>query len=449
MIKSLWKKGLVLGIIVLFVGAGVIPMVSGAEIFFDHSNSDPAQLGSGLRNIMLTGYWNPTGLMIAPFSNDTALNPDGWKGANWEDLGYDIYSFFPTPGTYTGNFEVDYQDTWNDFWDITAQIRPIAIISFGVGNGPWEIEYNARNLDRWIDDNEQPYQPTPCPPDDSVPTNYVRHSTLPVQEIADAVNDQTSVEAWVDWDGNPGEYLCEYMAYLGMWYQALHNNTEFSYCCWAAGFIHVNPSIALDDAMEATKVTIRETIKHLSGFNNPPDPPDITGLTSGKAGTEYEYTFVAVDPDDDDVYYYIEWGDGEIEEWIGPFESSEEVTVSHTWEEEGDYTIRAKAKDSYDAESDWGTLEVTMPVNQESDGLFGWVFLRGLVFNPGENESSINALAINLYYIEITSMGVNKGVVRLKKVSFRNGIFIKMSEIGLFGYTVHVSGFCYGGIDIQ
>ncbi len=98
------------------------------------------------------------------------------------------------------------------------------------------------------------------------------------------------------------------------------------------------------------------------------------------------------------------------------------------------------------------TADVSMSIDQgseETDGLFDWVFLRGLVFNPGENESSINALAINLYYIEITPQGINKGVVRLKTVSFRNGIFIKMSEIGLFGYTVHVSGFCYGGIEIQ
>jgi len=98
------------------------------------------------------------------------------------------------------------------------------------------------------------------------------------------------------------------------------------------------------------------------------------------------------------------------------------------------------------------TADVSMSIDQgseETDGLFDWVFLRGLVFNPMENESSINALAINLQYFEITPQGINKGVARLKTVSFRNGIFIKMSEIGLFGYTVHVSGFCHGGIDIQ
>jgi hypothetical protein len=289
-------------------------------------------------NIVLTGYWNPTGLMIAPFSNNTYLNPSGWKGANWEGLGYNIYSFFPTPGAYNGTFKVDYQDTWNDFWDITAQLHPIAIISFGAGSGPWEIEYNARNLDRWIDDNEKPYQPTPCPPDDSVSVNYVRHSTLPVQAIENAVNNQTSVFAWVDWDGNPGKYLCEYMAYLGMLYQSLHNNT--------------------DDAMDATNITIREVIKYLLSFNNPPNPPTITGTINGKAGAEYEYSLTTTDPDNDAVQYYIDWGDGTYEDWFGA------ATAKHIWSAEDDYTIKAKAKDTYDAESDWSTLEVSMPKNK-------------------------------------------------------------------------------------
>jgi hypothetical protein len=71
------------------------------------------------------------------------------------------------------------------------------------------------------------------------------------------------------------------------------------------------------------------------------------------------------------------------------------------------------------------------------------------VFNPRESGSSISARAINLHYFEISPQGVHKGVVRFKKVSFRNGIFIKMSEKGLLGNMVRISGFCHGGIEIQ
>ena len=98
------------------------------------------------------------------------------------------------------------------------------------------------------------------------------------------------------------------------------------------------------------------------------------------------------------------------------------------------------------------TVDVSMSIDQgseETDGLLGWVWLRGLVFNPRESGSSISARAINLHYFEISPQGVHKGVVRFKKVSFRNGIFIKMSEKGLLGNIVYISGFCHGGIEIQ
>ncbi len=98
-------------------------------------------------------------------------------------------------------------------------------------------------------------------------------------------------------------------------------------------------------------------------INDSPDAPTIDGITSGKAGSVYEYTFETTDPDCDDVYYYIDWGDETFEEWIGPYDSGEQVIVNHGWSEEGAYTIKAKAKDVYDAESEWGTLEIEIPIS--------------------------------------------------------------------------------------
>jgi len=100
--------------------------------------------------------------------------------------------------------------------------------------------------------------------------------------------------------------------------------------------------------------------------NNPPEIPDIDGPTNGKAGTSYDYDFTATDPDGDDVKYYIDWGDGDTE-WTGFSASGTPVIVSHTWAEEDTYTITAKAQDEYGLESDWATLEVVMPVNQNTN----------------------------------------------------------------------------------
>ena len=80
------------------------------------------------------------------------------------------------------------------------------------------------------------------------------------------------------------------------------------------------------------------------------------------SGNEYNYILTSEDPDGAcDVYYYVDWDDGTNSGWFGPFNSGEEATVNHTWSKRGKYVVKAKAKDTGDAESDWGKLTVTMP----------------------------------------------------------------------------------------
>ena len=79
------------------------------------------------------------------------------------------------------------------------------------------------------------------------------------------------------------------------------------------------------------------------------------------SGTAYIFTFNAEDPNDDDVYYYIEWGDGQTTDWHGPYGSGLNHNKVHTYHETGTFTIQAKAKYVHGSESGWGTMEVTMP----------------------------------------------------------------------------------------
>jgi hypothetical protein len=95
--------------------------------------------------------------------------------------------------------------------------------------------------------------------------------------------------------------------------------------------------------------------------NEPPDKPVITGKTSGKVGVSYIYSAVSTDPDGDQIWYWFDWGDNTNTGWTGPYNSGIIAYESHTWNAPGTYHIKVKAKDIYDLESLWATLDVSMP----------------------------------------------------------------------------------------
>jgi len=111
--------------------------------------------------------------------------------------------------------------------------------------------------------------------------------------------------------------------------------------------------------------------------NNPPVTPTITGQTSGKSGIEYTYVIEqAVDPEEHDLYAYWDWGDNNDSGWIGPYNSGEEINATHTWNARGNFTIKVKLKDIYEAESDWATLEVIIPRDKFSTNLLNLILER-------------------------------------------------------------------------
>jgi len=87
--------------------------------------------------------------------------------------------------------------------------------------------------------------------------------------------------------------------------------------------------------------------------NWPPYPPEVSGPKNGNANQVLTYTFVSADFEDEDVYYYVEWGDGTHDDWFGPYPSGQEVTASHMWSVEDIYEIRAKVKDIHGSEGYW------------------------------------------------------------------------------------------------
>lgn len=244
-------------------------------------------LGAGLavgytNNIMITGYWPPTNEMVRPFSSNPKLNPEGWIGQDWEGRGYNIYSFFPEFDDFPndevghGDFTVDYQDTSSDWWRITEEIRPVAIITFSrTDQRPlyWELETIQRNWANWIPDNVAPTQPTPSPPDSSVPPNTIRPSTLPVQEIRSAIlAANLGLQPRIDNTQGGGRFLSEFIAYHGTWYHDLHSDPADPFYNVAAGHIHVGGGIQVPIARQALDITLRELITHVDNVLSVPEP---------------------------------------------------------------------------------------------------------------------------------------------------------------------------------
>ena len=134
-----------------------------------------------------------------------------------------------------------------------------------------------------------------------------------------------------------------------------------------------DPVHVYDESGEYTIIlTVTDSVMNISfdttyvNVNDPPNNPIISGETTGQFGQPYEYTFSAVDPQDEDVYFRINWGDTDYLDWFGPFESGEEVKINHTYESQGTYNLICWARDIHEERSDPTTLEVTMPVNQQS-----------------------------------------------------------------------------------
>jgi hypothetical protein len=95
---------------------------------------------------------------------------------------------------------------------------------------------------------------------------------------------------------------------------------------------------------------------------SPEKPLKPSGPTNGKCGEPYTFSTSSVDVYGDDIYYRWDWGNGEYSNWLGPYKSGEEVESSYIWDNQGFKTVKVKARDIYDCESDWSDgLRVNIP----------------------------------------------------------------------------------------
>ena len=122
-------------------------------------------------------------------------------------------------------------------------------------------------------------------------------------------------------------------------------------------------------------------------------PPQVPTINSGPneiiVGQESEYKFSATDPDSDNVYIMVDWGDNSESIWHGPYSSGQEISLKHIWQDDGSYNIKAKSKDIHDYESEWSqNYQVNIIWNQ------AFLFGKHEILNQTDDKIILKALSI-------------------------------------------------------
>lgn len=114
-----------------------------------------------------------------------------------------------------------------------------------------------------------------------------------------------------------------------------------------------------DGSINSTK-TIAIIIKP----NNPPLKPTINAKSEGITDILYDFTVLSYDIDNDDISYYINWGDGQNSK--SQFvKNGTEMIFQYSWNSSGIYTISVKAYDGY-AFSEITEFEINIGINTAS-----------------------------------------------------------------------------------
>ena len=135
--------------------------------------------------------------------------------------------------------------------------------------------------------------------------------------------------------------------------------------------------------------------------NEPPVKPVIlSGPDTVKTGVECVFSCSSSDPDDDQIFYQWDWGDGTTSEWIGPFDSGEISNINYKWENQGTYNVKVRSKDIYGEMSPWSD-EFRIAVS-----LFE-AFLIGKIDNYEESDVSFNFEAVSIMSFSKNPININ------------------------------------------
>jgi len=110
------------------------------------------------------------------------------------------------------------------------------------------------------------------------------------------------------------------------------------------------------------------SIGEIYAFNvmdqNAPQAPTINGPATAVSHIGCTFNFTADGPSGEDVYIIIYWGDSFNQKKIGPIKFGEKVSLTHIWEDNKKFTLRARAINTNNSWGPWSTHEIDISENQ-------------------------------------------------------------------------------------
>ncbi len=375
--NNIWKKSLVFGIIVLFIGTSLLPnvhttIVKAKDIYETESD------WSSVFNVLISFF----------------LRAD----ANGPYRGYKDVNISFNGSASGGKTPYSWNWTFGDGNTSMQQNPQHAYASTGVFTVSLKVT-DADNVS-------------------ATDTTFAKIITELVADAGGPYYGYANTDIWFNGSAVGGE-----PPYYFSW--DLDNGSEFddafgnvAHYSWDVPGVY-NISLKVRDiywqySINTTQVTVR--------MNNPPNTPDRpSGPANGKTGAEYSYTISTTDPEGDQVYYLWDWGDGSISVWDGPYTSGMTCEAKHTWTVKNTYNIKVKAKDTLGAESPWSDpLSITMPkVKNVGSVPASFILVFGFsvdvkIPDPGEDYVDLEVLNKPLYIWENGITIINSGAfVRL------------------------------------
>ena len=281
---------------------------------------------------------------------------------NWKDTGGSLYTYAFLDWAFNKPISIPSDDSWSDTmtWDGSSvgfpSVTPentwvIAAVfndephqgySYPPSSNPFTAYYPDAVVGTGPIENQQPDKPIITGPDDGEPGIEYEYTI----EITDP--DEDDMYVWLDWGDETQGWLGPYES----------GTILDMYHTWD------DPGI-YDVKVKTRDVNYQESQWSdsiiVSIGNLAPTKPEIDGPTSGLINSDIEFTFVATDANNDQLLYFIDWGDGNTEEWIGPYDSGEEVVLTHSWNEVKRFSVKAKVKDPDGLETGWTYHNINIP----------------------------------------------------------------------------------------